>query len=289
VPKALALYSPAKINLFLRILSRRPDGFHSLASLMQAVGLFDNLTLSVSDQDFFSSDHPDLPLDDNNLIIKALTLFRSKTGVHTPLSIHLEKRIPMQAGLGGGSGNVATALWGLNQLFQTRLSEDLLRTWAGEISSDAPFFFSSGRAFCTGIGEIVESYCPEDAKTLWLVKPQEGLSTPEIFANLDLKQCSSVSPKYLLWQHIYGEGKPCNDLEQVAFQLNPALQKLKLFLEEQHLGKVWMTGSGTGFVTTFEPKNVPDGTLLFPLPLISREKSWYQPSFLSHQSAIPEK
>jgi 4-diphosphocytidyl-2-C-methyl-D-erythritol kinase len=273
VRKALILHSPAKINLFLRILSRRDDGFHNLASLMQAVGLFDTLIFSPSKTDCFSSDHPDLPLDSHNLVIKALEYFRKMTGIIAPISIHLEKQIPMQAGLGGGSGNVATTLWGLNQFFQTGVLESKLRVWAGEISADAPFFFSSGCGYCTGIGECVESFVPDLSQVYWLVKPKEGLSTPEVFKHLDLSRCSSISPRNLLWQHLYGEGEPHNDLEDVAFKLNPSLNELKKSLPL----KVWMTGSGTGFVCNKKPHSIPNHCSLNKLEPIQRETDWYKP------------
>src|SRR5262249_13981075 len=107
----LTLLSPAKINLFLRILGKRPDGYHELASLFQAIDLADTIHFSLSDADHLTCTDPAIPVDRSNLIWKSVNLFRRKTGLNFHLKIHLEKKIPHQAGLGGGSSNAATTLW----------------------------------------------------------------------------------------------------------------------------------------------------------------------------------
>ncbi len=132
--KSLTLFSPAKINLFLRIMGKRPDGYHELASLFQAIGLGDTLTFTLTPQDSLTCSDPSLPCNDSNLIIKALHLFRRKTNLHIPVTIHLEKHIPTQAGLGGGSSNAATTLGALNTLTtiltQFKSFKTGLRKWA---------------------------------------------------------------------------------------------------------------------------------------------------------------
>lgn len=273
----LSLFSPAKINIFLRILSRRSDGFHFLASLMQAVDLGDIITLTLSERDSFTCTNPFLPKDENNLVIKALSCFRKETGIHENLHIHLEKRIPIEAGLGGGSSNVSTLLWGLNTLFSTRIPEKDLMRWSAKISADSPFFFSTGCAYCTGIGEQVESFSPViPSSEMWLVKPSYGMSTPRIFKHLNLLDCSSISPKHLLWGHVYNSGTPLNDLERVAFRLEPKLHSLKDTLEKQGAQAVWMTGSGTGFVYIGQKPELDSTYQIFPLRWIFREKGhWY--------------
>src|ERR1700733_15970617 len=112
----LTLLSPAKLNLFLRIVRRRPDGYHDLASLFQTVSLADTLHFSLSERDQLTCTDPALLTDHTNLVLKAVDLFRKKTGLSFGLKIHLEKHIPYQSGLGGGSSNAATTLWALNQL-----------------------------------------------------------------------------------------------------------------------------------------------------------------------------
>ncbi len=143
----LTLNSPAKVNLFLRILRRRSDGYHDLASLFQAISLYDTIHFALSDHDELTCDKPGIPTDSTNLILKAADLFRRKTGLKFGLKAHLEKRIPHEAGLGGGSSNAATTLWALNQLHGQPASPDELIAWSGEIGSDITFFLSHGTAY----------------------------------------------------------------------------------------------------------------------------------------------
>lgn len=136
----LTLKSPAKVNLFLRIVGKRPDGYHELASLFQSISLYDLLHFTPSTQDVLTCTDPSLPIDKTNLIWKAVDLFRKKTNLHTFVKVHLEKNIPTQAGLGGGSSNAATTLWALNQLCGKPATDLQLSQWAGEIGSDVSFF-----------------------------------------------------------------------------------------------------------------------------------------------------
>lgn len=147
------LFSPAKINLFLRVVSKEPDGYHHLSSLFQAISLGDTLIMERASTDQLTCDHSFLPTDHSNLILKAIKLFRQRTGCEQAFKVHLIKRIPIQAGLGGGSSNAATTLWGCNQLAQTNLSDSTLMEWGTELGSDVSFFFSQGTAHCTGRGE----------------------------------------------------------------------------------------------------------------------------------------
>ena len=152
----LTLLSPAKINLFFRVLHKRDDGFHEIASLMQAISFFDTISFVKSDINRLTCSHPNLSCDDSNIVYQGRELFQKRTALFTPFHIHIEKRIPMEAGLGGGSSNLATTLWALNQLHQFPVSSSELKRWAGELSSDAPFFFSTGTAYATGRGERCE-------------------------------------------------------------------------------------------------------------------------------------
>ncbi|CAI0548627.1 unnamed protein product [Linum tenue] len=147
----LTLFSPCKINVFLRITSKRADGYHDLASLFH--------------------------------IIKALNLFRKKTGTNKYFWIHLDKKVPTGAGLGGGSSNAATALWAANQFSGGLATEEELQEWSGEIGSDIPFFFSHGAAYCTGRGEVVEDMASPIALDIpmVLVKPPQACPTGEVY------------------------------------------------------------------------------------------------------------
>jgi 4-diphosphocytidyl-2-C-methyl-D-erythritol kinase len=150
----LNLFSPAKINIFLRIVRRREDGFHDLASLFHVIDLGDDMTFSLlpvgSTSDQLTCNFPDVPTDESNLVIKALNLFRRKTGATERFSVDLFKRVPHGAGMGGGSGNAATTLWAANEMCGRPATAEQLLEWSGEIGSDISVFFSSGAAYCTG-------------------------------------------------------------------------------------------------------------------------------------------
>ena len=157
----LTLFSPSKINLFLRIIRKRDDGFHDLASLFAAIGLGDQLHLQLSPSsdagDTFTCNMPGVPVDSTNLVVRALDLVREKTGnADKKFKINLQKECPAQAGLGGGSGNAATAMWGVNELLGRPATLSQLVEWSGELGSDITFFLSEGTAYCTGRGEIME-------------------------------------------------------------------------------------------------------------------------------------
>mmetsp|Transcript_26616 Transcript_26616/g.58452 ORF Transcript_26616/g.58452 Transcript_26616/m.58452 type:complete len:408 (+) Transcript_26616:57-1280(+) len=257
--RKLELFSPAKINLFLRIVRRRPDGYHDLASLFQAVAFGDTLELELlpesAESDLLECNLPGVPVDESNLVIRAFNLFRKMSGVQRFFRAQLRKRIPAQAGMGGGSSNAAAAFFGANELCGRPGSpEDLIR-WTEDpvIGSDATFFLSEGTAYCTGRGEIITPVAPlpvpKDLAVV-LVKPRTGLSTPKVFKALDISAVSPLDPEDLL-QKFQTEGVAhkdfVNDLEPPAFEVCPELGELKDFLSDPKWGfqAVMMSGSGT--------------------------------------------
>ncbi|CAA2982602.1 4-diphosphocytidyl-2-C-methyl-D-erythritol kinase [Olea europaea subsp. europaea] len=260
----LTLFSPCKINVFLRITGKREDGYHDLASLFHVISLGDKIKFSLSpskSSDRLLTNVPGVPLDDRNLIIKALNLFRKKTGTDNYFSIQLDKKVPTGAGLGGGSSNAATALWAANQFSGFVATEKELQEWSGEIGSDIPFFFSHGAAYCTGRGEIVEDI-PKPLPfnlPLVLIKPQEACSTAEVYKRLTLDRTSKVDPLTLL-EKISRNGisqDVCiNDLEPPAFEVLPSLKRLKQRLVALGRGQydaVFMSGSGSTIIGVGSP------------------------------------
>lgn len=249
--KEYSFFSPAKINLFFRVLRKRDDGYHQIESLIQTLDFGDTLFFSLSpNQDVFSSTATYLSWNPDNLIYRAVNLFRRCTQRSFHVKIHLDKHIPCQAGLGGGSSNAATTLYALNQLLGTKLSDAQLAVMGKELGSDVPCFFGYGRVFAEGIGDEISDIDPHDA-TYTLIKPLDiHLPTPEVYAHLDLANCSSISSDELLKSFSQGQPQLINDLESAAFKLQPRLKEFKLELEKQSLGKVVMTGSGSAFVCT---------------------------------------
>lgn len=272
-PKSkVRLFSPAKLNLFFRVLSKREDGYHEIASLMQAITLGDTLTIEKARSDILESDDPSLPCDDTNLVHKGLTLFREKTGVSFPVKILVEKRIPMEGGLGGGSSNLATTLWGLNVLAGNLATLEELREWAGVFSSDAPFFFSSGTAYCTGRGEKIASLAPLPDESLWLAQPAIGMSTPLVYRHCTPHACSAADPLQLLKGRTW-----VNDLEAPSFTLNKALKKLKQDLLSLGFREVVMTGSGSTFfcLGEVESPKLPNVQFIRSKFHSREENEWY--------------
>jgi len=291
----LELFSPAKINVFLRVVRRREDGFHDLASLFHVIDLGDTMHVSkLADsaaKDELTCNVADVPVDESNLVIKAADLFRRKTGDPSYFRVHLEKRVPHGAGMGGGSGNAATMLWAVNELCGRPASIEDLLDWSGEIGSDISVFFSEGAAYCTGRGEIVENVEPPISldTPLLLVKPPIGLSTPQIFKALDLNRRSTSDPLDILKQiqisSSLNSDMVVNDLEQPAFDTLPELKQLKDKLQEEgDFDVVFMTGSGSTLVCVGSDKppeflsEAPyDDLFISPARLITREQDkWYQ-------------
>jgi 4-diphosphocytidyl-2-C-methyl-D-erythritol kinase len=293
--RALRAFSPAKINVFLRVVRRREDGFHDLASLFHVIDLGDDMDIELlppsAVQDELTCNWTDVPLDESNLVIKAANLFRAKTGRTEHFKVHLEKQVPHGAGMGGGSGNAATMLWAANVLCGEPASNQDLLDWSGEIGSDISVFFSEGSAYCTGRGEIVENVeppIPLDTPLL-LVKPPVGLSTPQIFKALDLDRRSTVKAEDILEKLCSGTWRDAsnyvNDLEQPAFDCLPELKALKDRLEDEgDFDAVFMTGSGSTIVgigsdvaPAFLSEPAYRGVFVRPARLITRQGAtgWY--------------
>lgn len=191
----LRVWAPAKVNLFFEILFKRDDGFHEIQTVATPIGLCDELeflaqevesgakireTSIVECVDEAGKPVPGVPLDDRNLIIRAAKAFDEAFGEPTPVSIRVVKRIPSQAGLGGGSSDAAATLAALNELRGRPFSNERLREIGGRLGSDVPLFLLDGASVGRSRGEIVE---PFDLPEIWLVvlKPTEGLSTPAVF------------------------------------------------------------------------------------------------------------
>src|SRR2546426_8672095 len=149
--------SHCKVNLLLNILGKRADGFHELETVMYPINLFDRLTFTPGGRSVrLTCSDPLLPVDDTNLVHRAATAFFNATGIKDRVEIHLEKHIPVAAGLGGGSGNAAATLLALNELFANPLSSEQLQTLASSLGSDVPFFLQNEAAIASGRGEKVQ-------------------------------------------------------------------------------------------------------------------------------------
>ncbi len=185
-PAAVKVTAPAKINLYLEVLGKRPDGYHAIETVILAVELFDELTIAAdpSGHVTLSCDQPELTTGPDNLIMKAALLLKDRTGCKSGATIGLMKRIPWAAGLGGGSSDAASALAGLNEVWELGLTQDRLAALGAELGSDVPFFFNMPAALCTGRGEVVKSIPVGRAFDVVLLKPPVGLGTAEVYREL---------------------------------------------------------------------------------------------------------
>ena len=184
----LELDSPCKVNLLLNILGRRPDGFHELETIMQPLRLHDHLTFQPARQGVeLTCSDPNLPTDAGNLVQRAATAFLQTANLRQGVQIHLEKKIPLAAGLGGGSGNAATTLLGLNELLGHPLAAPQLHAIAASLGSDIPFFLQAKPALATGRGENIQPLAPFPAlhgAALLLIHPGFGISTAWAYQQL---------------------------------------------------------------------------------------------------------
>lgn len=250
---------------------KRPDGYHDIASLFQAIDLFDRLFFSFSSQDELTCTDATIPCDGANLVSKALAQLRKRISVPA-VKIHIEKHIPIQAGLGGGSSNAATALWGLNELMGCPLTENHLIEIGATIGSDVSFFFSSGTAYCTGRGEILEPFSLPEPLTGFVAKPAYGLSTPLVYSHTSVQE---LPPRDLI-AALKAYPQFFNDLEVPAFKLEPRLAVLRDELRRS-FAEVVMTGSGTAFFCLNGKPTPMDGVTLIPFRSIYRlnPSRWY--------------
>ena len=227
--------APAKLNLFLEVLGRRPDGYHDLASLMVPLDWHDELSFENADELALTCDHPDLDVGPENLIRRAARLLQQATGVKRGAKIDLTKRLPWAAGLGGGSSNAAAALRGLNRLWNLGLPLDELHRLAAQLGSDVNFFLVDGPAWCTGRGEQVAPLDLSLELAVILVLPGFGLKTPDVFNRLQVPAAPrDVEAARQQWTRASSleqlSGLMFNRLQEPALALRPELADVRALL-----------------------------------------------------------
>ncbi len=180
----VVVWAPAKVNLFLEVLGKRSDGYHEIATLMVAVRLYDTLVFREANALALRCSDTKLSAGPENLVLRAATLLQDRTGCKKGASIRLIKRIPMAAGLAGGSTDAAATLLGLNRLWQLGLSTSELAKFSAEIGSDIPFFFQLPAGWCTGRGEVVTPVKLPIPLHFVLLCPAFGLGTAAVYKNV---------------------------------------------------------------------------------------------------------
>ncbi|HEY1718736.1 MAG TPA: 4-(cytidine 5'-diphospho)-2-C-methyl-D-erythritol kinase [Verrucomicrobiae bacterium] len=253
--------SPCKVNLLLNILGKRADGFHELETIMQPVNFCDELVFERDGNRVeLSCSDKNLPVNSKNLVFRAAKNFLKAAKIRDGVKIHLEKKIPLAAGLGGGSGNAATTLLALNELFGQPLAAEKLFEIAAALGSDIPFFLQNKPALATGRGEKIqplENFPALKGKAFLLIHPGFGISTPWAYQNLarfqEALNGNAGRAKDLI-SKLQTNNWPAvadgfyNSLEAPALEKFPILQLFQEFLRANGALATLMSGSGS---TTF--------------------------------------
>ncbi|KHL93113.1 MULTISPECIES: 4-(cytidine 5'-diphospho)-2-C-methyl-D-erythritol kinase [unclassified Paenibacillus] len=244
--------APAKINLMLDVLHKRADGFHEVEMIMTMVDLADRLELSELKRDsiIISSQAGYIPLDEKNLAFQAARLIKDRYNVRSGVHIHLDKRIPVAAGLAGGSSDAAATLRGLNRLWRLGIPAQELQELGAELGSDVPFCVTGGTALATGRGERLTQIASPPQCWVVLAKPPINVSTAEVYGRVRANNIA-VHPSALRMQQAIEAGDfaaVCaglgNVLEDVTLKLHPEVQQLKEAMMKLGADGVLMSGSG---------------------------------------------
>lgn len=238
------IVAPAKINLFLRVLERRADGYCELQTAYQFLDLCDELSLELRADGVVSmeADSPEVPSDEHNSVIQAARLLQAHCAVSSGVHFHLSKRIPMGGGLGGGSSDAASALLALNQLWSCNLGVVELATLGRYIGADVPVFVYGRAAYATGLGELLSPY-PRPERDCLLVAP-DAVSTADAFAMLDTEHCRPRAPLEELF------AKAENDFSALVRAEYPEIEAAWSWLGGT--SQAQMSGSGSGLFAYFE-------------------------------------
>lgn len=255
----------AKINLCLDVVCRREDGYHELEMIMAPVNLYDTLNFEFCDELRLQSNVPYLPLDRRNTIIKAIELLREEYGFKENFEITLQKHIPTQAGMAGGSTDGAAAIRALNKMLRLGMDNDKMVEIAKKVGADVPFCLRSRPAFVTGIGENLEHFRVHTPFYLLLVKPYKGVSTKVAFETLDFSSAQHPDCRKMRQALINNDYDGViqslgNTLEQSAFKLVPQIAAIKKDLLAMGFDGALMSGSGsTVFALTRDPELLEKG------------------------------
>ena len=290
IKDALTLPAFAKINLSLRVLGKREDGYHELDTIFQTINLHDTIRISAIESSAiaFSCDDRSLPTDSHNLVVRAATVLRARVSPKKGARIRLEKRIPTHAGLGGGSSDAAATLVGLNGLWESRLPRQELSEVAARLGADVPFFLDGGTARGTGIGDRIEPLEDAPETFLLIVKPKANVSTADAYKALKKPALTSSNSKTILSR---SEAKEFfdnqhfasleNDFEAVAFAAAPEIGRAKAALIKAGSQAALLAGSGSAVFGIFESEDaqrraiqaieLETGWRVFPCKTVGRD------------------
>ncbi|MCY3985994.1 MAG: 4-(cytidine 5'-diphospho)-2-C-methyl-D-erythritol kinase [Candidatus Dadabacteria bacterium] len=258
---SVKLLSPAKVNLFLRILGKRPDGYHEIQSILQPVSLFDEISISVEPGDgvSLSGSGKEMPSGTDNLAVAACRLYLEASGVRKKVSVSIRKNIPLGAGLGGGSSNAAAALVGLNRVLR-RFSDRDLMSMAASLGSDVPFFLRSTSSFVEGVGERVNVLSRFPLFHYVIIFPRESILTQEVYSRWEPPEWTPERANpVLLAERFRREDFPLeNGLEPSVFEICPEILSLKETFRSLGARFVLVSGSGSSVFSVFRQRREAD-------------------------------
>ncbi|HLN97669.1 MAG TPA: 4-(cytidine 5'-diphospho)-2-C-methyl-D-erythritol kinase [Pyrinomonadaceae bacterium] len=297
-PLSLSLPSFAKINWSLQILGRRPDGYHEVKTVLQTISLHDDLDFEVTNSGdiSLSCTDPEIPADEQNLIIRAALALKARHGNSQGARIQLHKRIPAQAGLGGGSSNAAVSLLALNHLWDLKITPAELIEIAAGLGADVPFFLLGGRAVATGTGATVSSILDntvDDVYYLIVITPRARVSTAKAYAALSVSALTTPANDPIL-SSSREEAKigrsplwalansMTNDFEPVIFDIEPEISRTRETLLQAGALKALLAGSGASVFGIFPDRaaqqraikevKLEAGWRVFPCVTVSRHE-----------------
>ena len=258
----IKLKSRAKINLTLDVTAKRDDGYHDLEMIMQTVSLYDSIFIKKAEKDgiVIKTNLYYLPTDERNITYKAAKLIKEEFGINQGVYIELTKRIPVAAGLAGGSGNCAAVIKGMNRLFDLNLSMEKMMELGARLGSDVPYCLMEGTALAQGRGEVLTPLVPCPHFYVLLAKPDISVSTAYVYKNLKLDEVKSHPNTKAVLQAIASGDKEgiskglCNVLETVTIPYRPIVGDIKEFVEKQDALGVLMSGSGPTVFALFDEK-----------------------------------
>jgi 4-diphosphocytidyl-2-C-methyl-D-erythritol kinase len=264
----IVIGAPAKINLFLEILNRRPDGFHNLRSAFQAVSLFDRISFELQPEvriDLEAIGEFPVPTDERNLVTRAFHLMQSRFSLKSGLKVQLEKLIPVGGGLGGGSSDAAATVFACNLLYRLKLTKVEMMSLGAELGSDVPFFFTRGQGMVTGRGEIIEELELPIDYWLRLVTPDLGIGTAGSYAALK-RGLTHPDSGFTLTNRPSREELVAslqltgNDFERTHLKSYPILDRVRTALLDSGALMVRMSGSGSTFFGIYGKAPAVDGS-----------------------------
>ena len=264
--RSLTIPAFAKINWCLRVPGKRDDGYHEIDTVLQTVSLNDTLTFEETDGGIrLWCDDASVPVDKTNLVWRAAAALRERYSIDRGVHIRLEKRIPAEAGLGGGSSDAGATLSALTRLWKMEPSASDLMQMAESFGSDVPFFLRGGTARGTGRGNVIELLEDAPQKHLLIIKPNASISTAKAYEALNSRALTSSNSKPILFRSQASEFSASidpkalqNDFEPVVFALEPEIERAKAALLKSGARAAMLSGSGSAVFGIFENQDAQE-------------------------------